>query len=224
MTLLDLPYFDIIFEKCVLPHLDLNSLSQLSLVSSEFNSLVLEYLSDLRCLKIPLHFKKLLKDHHIANIALATGSLRVLDLSGCSEAVTNETLCALLLQNDEVTTLDISRCNKITPSAFSDLSLKGFFSLSDPLAKLEHLIADDCSALTGEVGAYLSNTNLKTLSLGGSLPILTTDDNTVREITKHLPHLENINLSKCYKITNASMKCVSYIILYIYYIILYESM
>lgn len=208
-TLPDLPYFDVIFEDLILPHLDLNSLFQLSLVSSEFNSLVLDYLRDLKCLRIPPHSKKSLKDHHLANLALATGSIKVLDLSGCSKAVTDEILCALLLQNEEIITLDISGCNKITPSAFSDLSMKCFFSLSDPLAQLEHLIADDCPALTGDTAAYLSNTNLKTLSLGGSLPILTTDDNTVREITKYLPHLENINLSRCYKITNASMKHLS---------------
>jgi len=191
----------------VLPCLDLASLSRLSCVSSQFNSLVTSYMREATHLPLTSKLRKSLKKHHLENIAKSTGSLRVLNLSGCLDGLTNEILCMLLLENSDVTTLDISGCNKITKKAFADLFERSSAQEVPRLLRLEHLLLDDCKSINGELGRFLVHMNIKTISLAG---IWTIDDKAVEEFVTFFPALENINLSRCYKVTDTAMNHISH--------------
>ena len=95
--------------------------------------------------------RKSLKTRHLENIAKATGSLQTLNLSGCLDGLSNDALCAMLLNNDEVTTLDISGCNKITKKAFADLFERSSAQAVPRMLRLEHLMVDDCKSINGKV-------------------------------------------------------------------------
>lgn len=164
-------------------------------------------MKEARHLPLSEKLRKSLKPRHLDNIAKATGSLKVLNLSGCLDGLSNEALCTMLLNNDQVTRLDISGCNKITKKAFADLFERSSAQEVPRMLRLEHLVVDDCKSINGELARFLVHMNIKTISLAG---IWTIDDKAIEEFVTFFPNLENINLSRCYKVTDTSLNHISH--------------
>ena len=192
----------------VLPYLDIGSLRQLSLSCRTFADLAASHLAHAACLVLTEKQRKTIKERHLISIAEKTRNLKYLDLSLCSDAVTNTSLKRLIYQNHGIRLLNISGCYKITAQAFAiEEDILENKSALYALSNLEIFIANWCRMVNGEVIVSMSHAPLRVLSLAGTWYI---DDEAVLDCVTFFSNLECLNLSKCYKVTDRSVSQLVY--------------
>ena len=189
----------------ILPYLDISSLKQLSLTCSTLGELVESYLSAAQCLLITAKTRRLIKEKQMLCLAMKTKRLLYLDVSECTDAVTNATLKCFINRNRDIRLLNISRCIRVNLGAFQsdgDNPQSDDYTPILPLSKLEIFIANWCRNVCHECLVSLSHAPLRVVSIAGTW--YTTDQAIADCITFFKEHLECLNVNKCYKVSNAS--------------------
>lgn len=181
----------------VLPYLDITALKQLLFTCTSLCELVNSFLRVTKCILISDKTRRQFKEKQLLSLALKTSNLRYLDVSECSDALTNLTLRAFLNHNPHIRLLNISKCNRVNEGAFQIDTQTGPI-----LAKLEVFIANWCRNLKHECLIALCHAPVRVLSIAGTW--YTTDQGITDCITFFRDQLECLNVNKCYKVSDAS--------------------
>ena len=135
-------------------------------------------------------------------MADVTSCLRVLDVSGCADGVTNTALRLFIQHNPGLEHLNISKCHRVTSAVFNGLN-ESHGALSRPLSKLKVFIANWCRNLNGEWTVFLSHCPLRVVSLAGTWY---TNDETINDIVTFFGDIECVNVNKCYKVSDEGVR------------------
>ena len=194
----------------MMPYLDILSMKQLSLVCWSFSELIDHYMKTmLKYIIIPEEIKGKFTEKHLICLGAKTTNLVYLDLNGMYDSVTDKSLHVFLYRNHNLKLLNITRCTRVTQKAFSMEQYldTNDFSVCRTLSKLEVLIANWCRNLGQSFLVSVSHAPLKVLSIAGTW---NTDDTTIADCSVFFKDLKCLNVNKCYKITDCSIKKLSH--------------
>ncbi|XP_013780499.1 F-box/LRR-repeat protein 15-like [Limulus polyphemus] len=222
ITLLNIPWNDVLFVYLI-PNLSWADLFRLRRVSSEFKTLVCEYLKV--CRKVDISFYNSYFSSDAFKIIINDAFfIHDLILKNC-KWLTNDLLCPVFDRNPNILKVDISGCSAVSnPSlqilavccpALKYLSLEGCHWVSAAAVEslalhcpgLEVVNLTSCWEVTDQAASTLAAccTRLRSLSLSRIYGIT---DKTLSMIAGHSSLLEHLDVAGCWRVTDHGIRLV----------------